>query len=73
MQINRSEVLILKEDFENRISFKRTKRMLVFTIRKTLTASIMEDTLWEPFEVIRLIVSLTFNSISKKKGMKILQ
>lgn len=47
--------------------------MLVFTIRKTLTASIMEDTLWEPFEVIRLIVSLTFNSISKKKGMKILQ
>jgi len=66
-------VLILKEDFENRISFKRTKRMLVFTIRKTLTASIMEDTLWEPFEVIRLIVSLTFNSISKKKGMKILQ
>lgn len=66
-------MLILKEDFENRISFKRTKRMLVFTIRKTLTASIMEDTLWEPFEVIRLIVSLTFNSISKKKGMKILQ
>ncbi len=66
-------MLILKEDFENRISFKRTKRMLVFTIRKTLTASIMEDTLWEPFEMIRLIVSLTFNSISKKKGMKILQ
>ena len=39
--------------------------MLKFTIRRTLSAAIVEDTLWSPFEIIRLIVSFTFNSINR--------
>ena len=73
IQINRSELLFLKEDRESNISFSRTSRMIRFTVRKTLNATISEDTKWSPFEIIRLVVSLTFNSISKREGSVILR
>ena len=44
--------------------------MLSFTLRKSVTGTIVEETLWSPFEMIRLIVSITFNSI-KKDGEEI--
>jgi hypothetical protein len=44
--------------------------MLSFTLRKTVTGTIVEDTLWSPFEMMRVIVSITFNSI-KKDGEEI--
>ena len=44
--------------------------MLFFTLRKSVTGTIVEETLWSPFEMIRLIVSITFNSI-KKDGEEI--
>ena len=44
--------------------------MLIFTLRKTINGSIVEDTLWSPFEVIRIVLSITFNSI-KKEGEEI--
>ena len=68
MQINRSELIVLKDDREQNINMTRTKKMLRFTIRRNVNATIVEDTLWSPFEIIRLIVSLTFNSLSKRKG-----
>ena len=73
MQINRSELIILKENLEANINMAKSKKMLRFTIRKNVNATIMEDTLWSPFEIIRLIVSLTFNSISKRKGYELLK
>jgi hypothetical protein len=68
LQINRSELLFLHEDPEKNISLARTDKMLRFTIRRTLAATIFEETFWSPFEIIRLVVSLTFNSISKRDG-----
>jgi len=73
IQINRSELLFLKESRESNIAFSRTPKMLRFTVRKTLAATISEDTIWSPFEIIRLVVSLTFNSISKREGSVILR
>jgi hypothetical protein len=49
MQINRSELLILKEDRENNINMSKNKKMLKFTIRRNLSATIVSDTLWSPF------------------------
>lgn len=46
--------------------------MLKFTVRKTFPSIISEETTWSPFEIIRLIVSLTFNSI-KLDGSQILR
>lgn len=73
MQINRSELVVLRDHAKQNICLTKTKKMLRFTIRKNISATILEDTLWSPFEIIRLIVSLTFNSISKRKGYEILK
>lgn len=73
MQVNRSELVFLKEDRERNISVSKDKqnKMLKFTLRRNLSATIVSDTLWSPFEIIRLVISITFNSISKRKGMAI--
>ena len=44
----------------------KSKKMLKFTIRRSLTAAILEDTFWSPFEIISLISSVTLNSITKR-------
>lgn len=44
--------------------------MLKFTLRRNVSASIVSDTRWSPFEIIRLVVSITLNSI-KRNGSDI--
>jgi hypothetical protein len=66
VQINRSESMILRKNKEADIQMSRSKKMLKFTIRRSITTSILEDTFWSPFEIISLISSITINSISKK-------
>ena len=39
--------------------------MLSFMLRKTVSGSIVEETLWSPFEIIRILFSITFSSINK--------
>lgn len=48
------------------ITCKRNKKakLLIFTIRKVFLAFMMEDTLWSPFELFDLVVSLTLNTVN---------
>ena len=39
-------------------------KFLVFTIRKVFLAFRVEHTLWSPFEVLDLIISITFNTVT---------
>jgi hypothetical protein len=64
LQVNRSQPIFLKDDRQQGISLLRTSKTLKFTIRKKITARIHEDTHWSPFEILRLIVTITCNSLS---------
>lgn len=63
--MNRGEAMLLADDGIT-ITVKRDKkaRFIIFTIRKVFLAFLIEDTLWSPFEMIRLILSLTLNTVA---------
>lgn len=65
VQLNRGEVMLLADDGLT-IACKRNKKakLLIFTIRKVFLAFMMEDTLWSPFELFDLVVSLTLNTVN---------
>lgn len=75
VQINRGKgfFLTVQEDRTN-IKFKKdgkNKEFLVFTVRTCFPVQIYEDIFWSPFEVLRLVLSVTLNSITIHKGFKI--
>ena len=57
--------MILAEDGLT-ITLKRNEKakFLIFTIRKVFLGFMQEDTLWSPFELLELIISLTFNTVT---------
>ena len=52
------------------ITVKRNhkKNFLIFTIRKLFSAFLIEDTLWSPFELFELVISLTLNTVTIAPG-----
>jgi len=74
VQLNRGEAMFLADDGIT-ITFKRDKKakFLIFTIRKVFLGFLIEDTLWSPFEVLQLIISLTLNTVTiPAKSLEIL-
>jgi hypothetical protein len=65
IQLNRGEAIKLEDDGIS-ITVKRDKKsnFLIFTIRKLFLAFLLEDTLWSPFELLELIISVTLNTVS---------
>lgn len=59
------DIMILADDGLN-ITLKRNEKakFLIFTIRKVFLAFMQEDTVWSPFELLELIISLTFNTVT---------
>jgi len=57
--------MLLKEDGLTITLKKHPKdKFIVFTIRKVFLAFMLEDTLWSPFEVLDLVISITFNTVT---------
>ncbi len=63
--MNRGDVIALADDGLN-ITVKRNQKakFLIFTIRKVFLAFMIEDTLWSPFEMLELVISLTLNTVT---------
>ena len=57
--------MLLVDDGLN-ISVKRNEkaRFLIFTVRKVFLAYMIEDTLWSPFELLDLVISITLNTVT---------
>jgi len=74
VQINRGNSFFLnEEEGKTNIKFKeagKNKEYFTFTIRWSFPVQIYEDIFWSPFEVLRLVLSVTINSVSIPK-MKI--
>ena len=49
LQINRSQCLFLRENKEDDIHMSSSSKMIKFTMRKVLTATLQEDAFWSPF------------------------
>ncbi len=65
IQLNRGEAIKLEDDGIT-ITVKRDKKanFLIFTIRKLFLSSLISDTLWSPFELVELIISITLNTVT---------
>jgi len=74
VQVNRGEgFFLIEEDGKTNIKFKeagKNKEFFMFTIRQNFPVQIYEDIFWSPFEVLRLVFSVTINSVSISKPKK---
>jgi hypothetical protein len=72
VQINRGEGFFLTvQEEKTNIKLKQdglNKEFLVFTVRASFPVQIYEDIFWSPFEVMRLVLSVTLNSITVHKN-----
>jgi len=67
VQINRGESFLLRETYEaGKITFKKKKNFLIFTVRDTFPVQIVDDVFLSPFEILNLIFSVTLNSTKVK-------
>lgn len=67
IQINRGESFLLAETVSTgKISLKKSRKFLTFTIRDTFPVQIYEDVFLSPFEILNLVFSVTFNSTTIK-------
>lgn len=74
VQVNRGEgFFLIEEEGKTNIKFKeagKNKEFFTFTIRQTFPVQIYEDIFWSPFEVLRLVFSITLNSVTINKSKK---
>jgi hypothetical protein len=69
IQINGSVNIPLKKGTTDNITMTKTQKILRFELRKNLEGTLHEETFWTPFEMARLFISITMNSISLHKGI----
>jgi hypothetical protein len=74
VQLNRGEAIKLEDDGIS-ITTKNDKKskFLIFTLRKVFLAFLVEDTVWSPFELIELVISLTLNTVTVPKTLQKLE
>lgn len=74
VQLNRGEAIKLEDDGIS-ITTKNDKKskFLIFTLRKVFLAFLVEDTVWSPFELIELVISLTLNTVTVPKTLEKLE
>lgn len=63
IQLNRGEATKLEKDLTITVKNDKKYRFLIFTVRKVFLAMLVENTLWSPFELIELVISLTLNTV----------
>lgn len=62
-----------EDNLETKISNKKDKKEIQFTVRKLFHLRIESDVFWSPFEIINLVLSITVQPITDKEhgGIKI--
>jgi len=71
LQFNRGDPLkVIPDDVSITLKLDKKSKFLSFTIRRLFMAHIDSDTLWSPYEIIRLIVSITINTCTLPKKTK---